>query len=179
MEDLDKDLAVDPMLLDEDWLRQPGLYMKYSAMAADAQKRRDMAKEKLDVVKAELDKDIRNNPSKYGMDKVTENAVAMTIPSQQAYKDASTELIEAGYESNMLQAAVRAFDHRRSALENMVKLWLGSYYSGPKAPRDIPGGKRVVDMARDRTSSKMREEMNKSKEEAPAAGETPTRRRRG
>lgn len=175
----EQDLAIDPMLLDEEWLKQPGLFMKYSVLAAEAQKRRDQAKEKLDVVRAELDHKIRIEPEKYGLDKSTDKAVEATIPTQQEYRDASRELVDASFEVNIVQSAVRAFDHRRSALENEVKLWLGSYFSGPKAPRDIPGGKRIVDMARDRVSSRMREELNKKVPDQPAGGEeVPTRRRR-
>jgi hypothetical protein len=85
-------------------------------------------------------------------------------------------LIEAAYQLNIIQSAVRAFDHRKAALENEVKLWLGAYYSGPKEPRDIPGGKRVVDIARDRVASRVRNEMNKKA--ADTTSEEPVRRRR-
>ena len=166
-EEYEKDLAIDPMALDEDWLAQPGLYMKYSVMAADANKRENQAKERLDVVKAELSMDIRKDPSKYGVEKITEDVVKSTILLQPKYKAASDELIEAGYEYSILQGAVRAFDHRKAALENEVKLWLGSYYSGPKEPRDIPGGKRIVDIARDRVSSRAREEVNQNRGQEP------------
>lgn len=183
----EQDLAIDPYCLDEDWLKQSGLFMKYSVMAADAQKRRDQAKEKLDVVKAELDRSIRENPginNKYKLEKITEAVVTSTILVQPEYKVASDELIEANYELNILQSAVRAFDHKRAALENEVKLWLGSYFSGPKEPRDIPGGKRIVDMARDKVSSRMRGELNKPmQEEKIQAGFEPKldqpRRRKG
>ncbi len=87
------------------------------------------------------------------------------------------ELIHANYELNMLQSAVRALDHKRSALENEVKLWLGNYFSGPKEPRDIPGGKRIVDIARDKVSSRMREEMNKKEVQESGQGDRPRQRR--
>lgn len=176
--EFEKDLGIDPYCLDEEWLKQPGLYMKYSSMAADAQKRRDQLKERLEVIKAELDKKIRLTPSSYvTAEKVTETSIAFTILLQPEYKEGVDSLTEANYELNMLQSAVRAFDHKRSALENEVKLWLGSYFSGPKEPRDIPGGKRIIDIARDKVSSRMREEMNKSVSEESGQGDRPRARR--
>jgi disulfide oxidoreductase YuzD len=173
----EQDLAIDPHSLDEEWLRQPGLFMKYSEAATDAQRIRDIAKEKVDVVKAELAKAIRKDPAKYGVDKVTENVVAETVLLQPEYKKAVEELVEMNFKFNILQSAVRAFDHKRGALENVVKLWLGSYFSGPKVPKDIPGGKRIVDMARDRVSGQAREKINERKEEPVGESEGPKRHR--
>lgn len=174
--DYEQDLGIDPMQLDEEWLRQPGLYMRYSEMAAEAQKVRDQAKEKVDVIKAELDRAIRKDPAKFGVDKITESVVASTILIQPEYKAAGDVLIDANYEYSVLQSAVRAFDHRKSALENEVKLWLGSYYSGPKEPRDIPGGKRIVDIARDKVSSRAREVMNKDRVQPESTSDVRRRR---
>jgi len=183
--DYEQELAIDPHSLDEEWLRQSGLYMKYSEAAAEAERIRDLAKEKINVVRAELDKAIRKDPDKYGLEKVTDTPVAATILLQQEYKVASEALIQANYELNMFQSAVRAFDNKRSALENMVRLWLGSYFSGPKIPRDIPGGKRIIDMTRDKVSARTREALNrpplvgeseeKTKEDQPSS--RPLRRR--
>lgn len=173
----EQDLAIDPYCLDEEWLRQSGLYMKYSSMAADAQKRRDQLKERLEVIKAELDRAIRESPTKYALENVKEASIAATILLQPGYKGAVDDLTEANYELNMVQSAVRALDHKRSALENEVKLWLGSYFSGPKEPRDIPGGKRIIDIARDKVSSRMREEMNKSASQEPGQVDQPRQRR--
>jgi hypothetical protein len=186
----EKDLGIDPHSLDEDWLRQPGLFMKYSVFAADAEKRRNQAKEKIDVVKAELDRSIRSASdvdrlAKYKMEKLTENSISATILLQPEYKEARDALTEAEYELSILQGAVKAFDHKRAALENEVKLWLGSYFAGPKEPRDIPGGKRIVDIARDRMSERMRDQVNrkpalvdKVQEETEEKLDQPTRRRR-
>ena len=174
----EQDLAIDPYCLDEEWLKQPGLYMKYSFMAAEAQKRRDQLKERLEVIKAELDRDIRENPIKFKLENVKEASIAATILLQPKYEKGVNDLTEANYELNMLQSAVRALDHKRSALENEVKLWLGSYFSGPKEPRDIPGGKRIVDIARDKVSSRMREEMNKPVSQESGQGDR-SRSRRG
>ena len=45
----------------------------------------DKAKESLDFVKAELDNEIRSDPEKFGLEKVTDRAL-LTIPLQERYK---------------------------------------------------------------------------------------------
>jgi len=157
----EQDLAIDPHSLDEEWLRQPGLYMKYSKEAANAERVRDLAKEKVGVVKAELDRAIRKEPIKYGLEKITDTPVAGAVLLQSEYKEAANALIEADFKLNILKSAVRAFDHKREALENAVKMWLGGYFSGPKVPRDIPVGKRIIDMTRDKVSDQVRSAANK------------------
>ncbi|MCJ7747871.1 MAG: hypothetical protein MUP27_09010 [Desulfobacterales bacterium] len=173
----EKDLGIDPFMLDEEWLRQPGLFMKYSEAAAEAQRVRDLVKEKVDVIKAELDQAIRKDPAKFGLEKLTETVVAGTILLQPKYVEVADALVEANFKLNILQSAVRAFDHRRSALENVVKLWLGSYFSGPKTPRDIPGGRRIIDMTRDKVASQARGEANERLTQGRQ--DDHTRRRRG
>ena len=173
------DLAIDPYALDEEWLRQPSLYMKYSLLVADAEKKRGLAKERLDVTKAELERAIRKDPDKYIPTeiKLTEAVITSTIVLQPAYREDNSKLTEANYELDILQAAVRAFDHRKSALENEVRLWVGNYFSGPKEPRDIPGGKRIVDLARGKVAERSREALNRSIDKSKE-GEEPPRRRR-
>jgi len=178
-----EDLAIDPHALDEEWLRQPVLYAQYSSLLSDAQKTRDYIKEKLEVKRSELDKDIRQNPEKYGVPKITESVVANTILSLDDYRKVGQEVIEATYEYNMLQNAINALEHKKRALENLVRLWLGSYFSGPIEPRDIPGGKRIIDIARDKISTKMRQEINTPKKidsegEQTSENQSPVRRRR-
>jgi len=165
----EKDLGIDPFALDEEWLRQPGLFMRYCEATAEAGKVRDKAKEKVGVVRAELDREIRKDPAKYGLEKMTETMVAGAILLQARYTEVADALIEADFKFNILQSAVRAFDHKRSALENEVKLWLGNYFSGPKEPRDIPSGKRIVDMARDRMAERQRDAINKGEEKSKSA----------
>jgi hypothetical protein len=101
------------------------------------QLKRDHARVNLDLVKAELDKEIRTNPEKFGIEKVTEAAVTHTIISQGKYKESQEELMQAEYESNIASAAVNAFNARKVALENLVKLYGQQYFAGPKMPRDL------------------------------------------
>jgi len=135
--DYEKDVNIDPNSLDVEWLEQPNLMLKYGRIAAQTKLDMDKAKEKLEVVKAELDKDIRLNPEKYDIAKLTESVVASTILLQPEYKEASEAYIEATYEFNMARYAVQAISDRKDALENLVKLHGMQYFAGPSVPRDL------------------------------------------
>jgi len=135
--DYEKDVNIDPNSLDVEWLEQPNLMLKYGRIAAQTKMDMDKAKERLEVVKAELDKDIRLNPEKYGISKLTEGVVASTIFLQPEYKEVSEAYIEASYEFNMARYAVQAISDRKDALENLVKLHGMQYFAGPSAPRDL------------------------------------------
>lgn len=131
--EIDLDLRIDPNRLDRNWLDQPRLYFQYAAELADARKEMDEAKSEVDLVRAELDLAIRSDPETYGVAKVTESAIGATVLSHPKFQRAHQQMLSAKHEVDVLAAAVSALDHRKSALENMVKLCLANYFSSPKA----------------------------------------------
>lgn len=133
----EKDIEIDGEALDQEWLEQPKLMLRYTRHLADMKKNLDDAKQELDISKAEADKKIRTNPEKYGIEKITEASVANAILNEKGYKAAYTAFLEAKYETDMAQGAVQAFEQRKSALENLVKLYGQNYFAGPKAPLEI------------------------------------------
>lgn len=135
--DYEKDLKIDDSALDLECLDQADLMRIYTREQADLQREEELAKERLDFVQAELDKNIRSDPDRYGLDKITEGAIRNTIVLDEEYKVASKAFINAKYENNVCKGTVRALDHRRNMIENLVKLHGQSYFAGPKLPRDI------------------------------------------
>jgi hypothetical protein len=131
------DIKIDETSLDIEWLDHASKMMRYARHAATMRQRLDLAKETVDLVKAELDKDIRTNPEKYDIEKVTEAVVQNTILMQDRYKKANENFINVKYETDIAANAVRAFDARRDALENLVRLHGQQYFAGPSIPRDI------------------------------------------
>ena len=133
----EEDIRIDPTALDVEWLEQPELMRKYAQHVAEMEKLRDAAKERLDVGKARIEMEIRNDPKKFGLEKVTEGSVQSTILLQDEYRQLVQEYNDSKYEYGVAVAAVRAVDQRKTALENLVKLLTASYFAGPKAPRDL------------------------------------------
>lgn len=137
--DYESDLRIDPNALDVEWLEQPMLFMRYAEELAYARTRMDRAKEKLDVVRAEVDNMVRKNPGDYFDEgtKVTNSAIDALVITNELYKEANDKLIEIRLEVELLSAAVRAMDQKKSALENLVRLLGQSYFAAPKEPRDL------------------------------------------
>lgn len=133
----EKDIRIDETALDVEWWEQPSLFMKYAKNAANCQLEFDRCKEKLDLVRAELDKEIRENPEKFGINKITENAISNQIIFLKKYRDTNNELLKAKYELEIARVAVQAMNQRKEALENLVRLHGQSYFAGPKVPRDF------------------------------------------
>jgi len=133
----ENDIRIDESALDVEWLEQPSLMFKFARMASVAQREMDEAKEAIDVVKAELDIDIRTNPENYDLVKVTEGAITNTILIQQRYTEALVYYNQKKFEYNVIKGSVNAIDARKTALENLVKLHGQQYFAGPKIPRDL------------------------------------------
>lgn len=137
MNDYEKDIQIDADGLDVEWLNQAPLMLKYAKLSAEMRKQVDLAKEKLDIVRAEVDRDIRTDPKLFGIDKITEATVQNTILLTNKYQNASSEYLEAKHEFEVSRVAVQAVEQRKDALENLVKLHGMSYFAGPSVPRDL------------------------------------------
>jgi len=130
----DVDLSIDAYALDEEWMDQPSRYKQAADWAAMARKEYDEAKSDLDVVKAELDRDIRTDPSKFNIEvKLTETVIANLILRRPKYRESMQEVIDKKHQLDVMSGLVVALDHRKSALSKLVDLHLASYYSKPKA----------------------------------------------
>ena len=130
----EKDLHIDPDALEDCLVEQAELYGKWSNAWAMAMKERDHAKEKLNLVKADLDMRIRKNWDILGFDKKpTDMAITTWICAHEDYTKANFLLIQSTYAVNVLEAAKWAFQHRKDALDNLVKLFLSNYYSDTKS----------------------------------------------
>ncbi len=143
--DLDKDR------LDEEWVEQPKLYHQQAEKLADARAEWERAKAERDVVTAEIDQDVRSNPAKYGMEKITEGAVEKKIVLQSRFSKANEKVIQAKHAVDVIQAMIDALDHRKKALESLVQLHLANYFSSPKIRGDA--GKEMVEVERRETRS--------------------------
>jgi len=123
------DLRINKSDLDEEWKGQPRLYYKYSEQLANAIHRRDRKKAELDLKRAEITYDIRNNPDSYEMDKTTDSAVTNKVIEQTDFQIALLALNDAERDVNILQGAVWAAQHKKVSLESLTRLFLANYYA--------------------------------------------------
>ena len=131
------DIRIDEEMLDVEWLEQPTLFLKYASHFANTQRDLDDVKQKLDILKAELDIEIRKNPTKFGIEKITEGAIQSAILTNASYNALYEILLDTKYENDMAKNAVQAMNMRKDALENLVKLHAQSYFAGPRVPHNL------------------------------------------
>jgi len=127
------DLSIDENNLLNEWQGQAALMLDYGIRLADAMQEEDEAKAQLAVVVAELDRDIRDAPTEYGVTKATETTVANAIQEQPEHRTATKKLNAARYKMRVIRAAVDALSHRKSALQGMTDLFLRQWYADPKS----------------------------------------------
>ncbi|MCP4763006.1 MAG: hypothetical protein GY870_14605 [archaeon] len=151
------DLLIDEHALDLEWLHQSSKFMKYSEKAAQADREKKKAKEALDITKAEIDKSIREEAKNNG-EKVTEKVVEGRVMLHPDYHKAYDALIEAEYEYSIFISAVKAMEQRKSALENLVKLLIGGYFSIPTQKKE----EEKIDTTKT-VSKKQKDQLNKKR----------------
>jgi hypothetical protein len=129
--EFEKDLTINKHQLDAELLDQAQRMFRYSSAHAQAMLNRDKAKQSLDITKANLDASIRFELTTAG-GKFTEAVVDGKIRTSPTYIQAQEQYQKAEHEVQLLLGAVMAMNARRSMLENLVKLFLGQYWSEPR-----------------------------------------------
>ena len=148
------DLEIDQDSLDREWLRQPHLFMKYSELSAEAKHKMDKAAERVKTIRSQLILQATEGGEELIGVKVNMQTVEAWYRTQDDYKMAKQEFNSAEYTYNILQGAVFAFQQRKTALERLVELWRGGYFSSPKE-RPSEDGKSIVDQAQDRQRKRL------------------------
>lgn len=133
----DQDVSIDQDALDIEWLDQPKLMMKYTKHEADCKRDLQKAKTDLDLIEADLDKEIRNDPDSFGLSKITETAISNAVKSHAKYKKAQKAVHKCQYKVDIAIAAVRSIYGKKEALENLVRLHAQQYFAGPRTPRNL------------------------------------------
>lgn len=136
----EKDVKIDHTQLDVEWLEQAALAMRYGVYFADAKKDVAEAQEKVKIVRAKLVRRVNKKPEKY-----LGKGVKLTAPVVEAYyrthtdhMEAKEDLIEKEHTLTIIEIAKSEISFtRKSALENMVKLYNSQYFAGPEMPRDL------------------------------------------
>jgi len=128
-------LLIDTGNLEKECIGQAPKFHQFSVELADARLEQDKAKADVDVTYAELDSDIRDDPDKYNIPKLSEGIVKATILQQSAYQNAVLYYNKTTHNVRILEAMVKALEHRRSALKQVVELRLSESFAEPSEPR--------------------------------------------
>ncbi len=123
---------IDQYDLPREWVTHADRYHERALKAADAKKTKELAEDHVRVIRAEVARNIRLHPSKYGLDKPTVAAVEGEVELDSGVRFAEKELIEARYAYDVYAADVASLDHRKRALEKLVDLLLADFFAHPK-----------------------------------------------
>lgn len=126
-DDFAKDIKIDKLALEEECVKQVDLYWFYADLVAEKKSQIDQLKNHLEVTTAQKELGFRNNPPN-GM-KVTESTIQALINSDFEVTEIKDNISAVQHKLYMAQAAVAALDQRKSELDNLVQLWIKSYYS--------------------------------------------------
>jgi len=120
--EVDDLVHIDKHRLDDEAENQPYSVWEYGKLTAKAVKTLDEARAELKVVEADVDIMVRETPSDFDLDddkKPTENAIKAAVLRSKEYKEAYQTVIDATYGVNMLEAANRALDHKRTSITTL------------------------------------------------------------
>jgi hypothetical protein len=134
--DFEKLVSIDPLALDKECINLPSDYLKVANAAADAKRLLEKAKSSLEVLEANLSKTIRSEPTKYGLDKVTESAIRELVLTCPEHVEATAKLNKLRHQSELHQAAVWAMEHKKKSLSLLVELHLLGYTAGVKLSKE-------------------------------------------
>lgn len=129
----ENDIAINEVNLVEELMRQPQKFYEWARQAVNASIDSTTAKDKLEVVKAEIEIRIRKNPSLYDLpDKPTEAMVKASVICNRKVRKSTKEYLEALRIERLLSKAERAFEHRKKSLEGLVHINQQFYFADPK-----------------------------------------------
>lgn len=138
-----EDMLIEKFDLPMEWERQPQLYLHWAEEAVFAQTERDSISSQVDLLRAQLDSDIRLHPAEYGFVDGDQNAIKPTEPAIKAcilqqpnFKEKSEELASATQTVNIMNAAKAGMDHKRRALTSLTELQIAGFYGSNTAPSE-------------------------------------------
>ena len=137
----EKDVHINEQELDLEALNQPKLTLMYGKYKVECETEMKKAKERFELIKAELRNDIRTNPNKYGLDKVTIPIVEDAVLTCDKYKKALEIYRQAEEQWEMAKIAYYAIQDKKESLSMLIKLLSADYFKGPEIALTL--GERV------------------------------------
>ena len=128
IEDLKSRLAVHLDSLHADAVRQAELACQAGELSAAAKAEARRSKVDLEEVRATVQREVRANPDKFGIDKPTEGAIASAVTVDQRVSSAERRAIAAQEQADVADAVSTAYEHRKAMLKVEVELWLANYF---------------------------------------------------
>lgn len=133
------DIEINPSELDQEWINQPALALRYTKYWAKEKSKLDKLEEGIKLIRAELIKEVNENPEgTCGVAKPTGVIIEAYYRNHKRHIEQKEKIVQARYDLDIAEAAKKEISiTRKAALENLVKLLGLNYFSAPSVPRDI------------------------------------------
>ncbi len=155
--DFENEIFINLDDLHEEWRSHAGKRKKYADEVTHLEKVKQKAHEKVKVVRSQLIKEAKE--AKLSSADLRE----AFYREHNDHKVAKDNQIEAEYELGMAWNALIAFDDRKYALQDEVKLWIKNYFATPREERMVEGGKRIDDSIKGEKVEKHRKGINRKR----------------
>jgi hypothetical protein len=138
----DKDWKKDPLNINlvqlhwELW-RQPKLVRLWGRVAAAAKDKMNQAESEKDLAWATGLLKVNRTPGKYGLEKATVDLVKAAAEALPSYQAAVRKYNEARSEKDHADVMVKGLEHKKTSLEEEVKLFLSGYFADPKVANRV------------------------------------------
>lgn len=126
--DLEGSLKIDQHALDEALIQQPDLFYRVSKELTLAVSRRDLAKQELEELIAELGNDVRVTAVR-NEEKVTEGGIKEKVTMDNSVKRAEREMLSHSRIVGQLTALKDAYVQRSYMLKDLAGLYVANYYT--------------------------------------------------
>ena len=136
-EEHEHDRTIEPSQLDVEACQQADLFFKWAERYVQAQGAADDLKAEAEHYLARIRMDCRSNPEKFGLEKVTENAVEAATLCNEKYNLKLQKWREAFKEAMLLRRAMEAIDDKKRMIEILTTLHGQEYFAGPSVPRNL------------------------------------------
>jgi hypothetical protein len=129
-EEVIKELEIDLYNLHTEVQKQPNLLRKHAKIYAHKKRKMDNEKTNLKVVEFEVAKDIKDNPTHYGLEKgkVTDTILKMAIPSSKQYQRQYKKFLNAQEEHDTWNLIKDATRDRTYNIKSAIELYLANYF---------------------------------------------------
>jgi hypothetical protein len=136
MDKVSADVAIDRSKLDLENARQTELYERYSKKYMKVLEGKLIAEEKFNGKKATMAGDIRKDPKKYGLDKVTEGAVQLALPNHPDFDAAHREYLPHYLAYDYYLGVIENISKRPTLLSNLGRLIEVGYWTRTSMSQD-------------------------------------------
>lgn len=130
-------LAIDKYDLDRETAEQPDLYRKHAKIACQKRFDYDTAKANHEVLKAQIELEVRRDPEKFGLSRITEDLVKAVVTTDQRLIASTKNLLLLKKESAEYDILTDALQQRKKSIEDLIQLFFRDYFAKPKTKKAI------------------------------------------